>query len=68
MSLKSEVIDNIREAACRRFGNESERPEMEVWADDDFADWVSSHENRVRNIICHTPEFKAAPFCGGGHH
>jgi len=68
MSVKEEFIDNVKEAARRRSANESERPQMEVWPDDDFADWLSSHEDRARNIICHTPEFRATPLCGVGHH
>jgi hypothetical protein len=49
-----------------RFANGDARPFVEVWPDDDFADWVSAHSDRTRNIICRTPEFKATPYCGAG--
>lgn len=45
------------------------RPGIEVWPDEDgFALWVAAHEDPVRTLICNTPEFRAAPFCGRGYH
>jgi hypothetical protein len=67
MSFKTEMMDEIRDGEELRFANGNARPFMEVWPDDDFADWVSAHSDRVRNIICHTPEFRAAPYCGVGY-
>ena len=67
MSFKKEMMDEIKAGEELRFANGNARPFVEVWPDDDFADWVSAHSDRVRNIICHTPEFRAAPYCGVGY-
>ncbi len=67
MSFKTEMMDEIQDGEGLRFSNGHDRPSVEVWPDDDFADWVSGHSDRVRNIICHTPEFKATPYCGVGY-
>ncbi len=65
MSFKKEMMEDIRTLRAR---NGNERPFMEVWPDDEFAEWVSGHTDKVRNIICHTPEFRATPYCGVGYH
>jgi hypothetical protein len=52
-----------------RMMDEGNRPVIETWPEaDDFALWVSSHEDKVRCVICATPEFKDSPFCGRGSH
>jgi hypothetical protein len=68
MSLKKDMMDGISNTEGARITNAGDRPAIEVWPDDDFAEWVSAHEDRVRNIICNTSEFRAAPYCGVGHH
>lgn len=67
MSFKTEMMDEIRDGQAARLSNGNERPSVEVWPDDDFGDWVSAHEDRARNIVCHTPEFAATPYCGVGY-
>jgi hypothetical protein len=66
MSFKKDIMDKIRDGEGHRAKDEADRPFMEVWPDDEFAEWVSGHEDRVRNIICNTPEFRATPYCGVG--
>jgi hypothetical protein len=68
MSFRKDMMDGISDTEGFRVTNAGDRPAIEVWPDDDFAEWVSAHEDRVRNIICNTPEFRAAPYCGVGHH
>ncbi|MGO9571520.1 MAG: hypothetical protein ACLP5H_28690 [Desulfomonilaceae bacterium] len=67
MSFKKDMMDDIRDWEGRRVKNEGDRPFMEVWPDDGFAEWVSAHEDRVRNIICNTPEYRATPYCAVGY-
>ena len=66
MSFKKDMMDDIRDWEGRRVKYEGDRPFMEVWPDDGFAEWVSAHQDRVRNIICNTPEYRATPYCGVG--
>jgi hypothetical protein len=66
MSLKKEMMDEIRDGQELRFENGNDRPSVEVWPEEHFADWISAHSDRTRNIICHTPEFRATPYCGVG--
>ena len=68
MSFRKEMMDGISDTEGVRITNEAYRPSVEVWPDDDFAEWVSAHEDRVRHIICNTPEFRATPYCGVGSH
>jgi hypothetical protein len=67
MSFKEEFLSNIVNSQAQRFENAGNRPMIEVWPDDD-GDWVVSHENQARRILCVTPEFESAPFCGRGLH
>jgi hypothetical protein len=67
MSFKTEMMDGIRDTEGFRIKNGNDRPFIEVWPDDEFAEWVSSHTDKARNIICNTPEFKATPYCGVGY-
>jgi hypothetical protein len=62
MSTKDEFMEEIK-----NIGKRDNRPFIEVWPDDEFADWVSRHTDKVRNVICHTPEFSATPYCGVGY-
>ncbi len=67
MSFKDEFLSFIRKNQAERFENAASRPLVEVWPDDD-SDWVASHEDPVRQILCMTPEFESTPFCGRGYH
>jgi hypothetical protein len=67
MSFKEEFLSNIRDSQKQRFENARNRPMIEVWPDDD-GDWIASHENQTRRILCVTPEFANSPFCGRGSH
>ena len=63
--FEQEVVDGLE---ARMTGHET-RPSVEVWPEDDeFSDWVATHEDQVRAIVCNTPEFKDSPFCGPGLH
>jgi hypothetical protein len=67
MSFKKQMMEEIKAREELRFASGNVRPFVEVWPDDDFADWISAHEDRVRNIICHTTELRATPYCGAGY-
>lgn len=67
MSFKKDMMNEIRDGEELRIRNGNDRPSVEVWPDDEFAEWVLAHEDGVRNIICNTPEFRATPYCGVGY-
>ncbi len=67
MGFKEEFLSNIKNSQSERFENASNRPLIEVWQDDD-SDWIASHEDQVRRVLCMTPEFESSPFCGKGLH
>jgi len=69
MGFKEEFVDAINAGLGSRTQQLSLRPSVEVCpGDDDDALWVSSHQNRIRTVICNTPEFRDTPFCGAGYH
>jgi hypothetical protein len=69
MSFKKEFTEKIKDGVSDSYGRDVSRPNIEVWPDEDgFGQWVASHEDKVRTVICGTPEFKDAPFCGRGSH
>jgi hypothetical protein len=67
MGFKEEFLSNIKDSQAERFENASNRPLIEVWQDDD-SDWIASHEDQARQVLCTTPEFESTPFCGKGLH
>ncbi len=67
MSFRKDIMDTNRDGEGQRAKDEGDPPFMEVWPDDEFAEWVSAHGDRAGNIICHTPEFRATPYCGVGY-
>lgn len=69
MSAKNEFVNDISENLEERVEAQGNRPGIEVWPDDDgFGRWVASHSDRVRSVICSTPEFADSPYCGRGFH
>ncbi|MGC8658399.1 MAG: hypothetical protein ACP5U1_04935 [Desulfomonilaceae bacterium] len=69
MSATGEFVGNINEGVGQRIENQNYRPNIEVWPEeDDFGRWVASHQDRVRSVICNSPEFADSPFCGRGAH
>lgn len=69
MSVREDFAETAKELFGVQVGARESRPSVEVWPEeDDFGRWVASHTDRVRTIVCETPEFKDAPFCGRGHH
>jgi hypothetical protein len=68
MSIRSDLISALNENEESRFNDRDNRPMVEVWPDDEFAFWVSRHQDGSRHIICNTPEFMDTPFCGVGYH
>ncbi|MBM4327998.1 MAG: hypothetical protein FJ118_12645 [Deltaproteobacteria bacterium] len=67
MSLKSEFEQNLISTRDQRIAEQDTRPVME-FLPDDFDLWVASHDDRVRAVVCSTPEFESSPFCGSGIH
>ncbi len=67
MSLKKKFLSDIKKTESERFENSGNRPLIEIWPDDE-SDWIMSHEDQVRQVLCITPEFESTPFCGKGLH
>ncbi len=69
MSVREDFNETINQDFSNRVESQGNRPGVEVWPqEEDFGRWVASHEDRVRSVICESPEFKDAPFCGRGYH
>jgi hypothetical protein len=68
MSIRSDLLNALKETEESRLNDRDNRPMVEVWPDDEFAFWVSQHQDASRHIICSTPEFMDTPFCGVGFH
>jgi hypothetical protein len=69
MSIREDFVEAVKEGLGARVEAQAKRPTVEVWPEeDDFGRWIASHTDRVRTVICETPEFKDAPFCGRGSH
>jgi hypothetical protein len=69
MSMKEDFVEAIEEGFSARVEAQDTRPTVEVWPEeDDFGRWVASREHRVWSVVCKTPEFEDAPFCGRGYH
>ncbi|MBI5568553.1 MAG: hypothetical protein HY914_01260 [Desulfomonile tiedjei] len=63
--FEQEVVDGLE---AQMIG-EKNRPTVEGWSEDeDYSDWVATHGDQIRTIICNTPEFRDSPFCGPGLH
>ncbi|MEW6114251.1 MAG: hypothetical protein AB1664_19105 [Thermodesulfobacteriota bacterium] len=67
MSLKSELAQDLISTLDERIAEQDSRPVIE-FLPDDFDLWVASHEDKVRAVLCSTPEFESTPFCGSGFH
>jgi hypothetical protein len=66
--MKKEFEKKIKDNLSERIGEQEVRPHVEVWPEeDDFARWVASKRDKVRSVICNTPEYKDMPFCGRGY-
>lgn len=69
MSIRENFVEAIKEGLGTRLSDRETRPTVEVWPEeDDFERWVASHTDRVRSVVCGSPEFKDSPFCGRGNH
>jgi hypothetical protein len=66
MSIKQDDVEDIRHWEGFRFKN-GDTPFIEVWPEDEFADWISTHANEDRNKVCKTQEFRATPCCAVGY-
>jgi hypothetical protein len=66
--LGSESMSLLTRSNNDRFEEEMSRPRIEIWPDDDWAAWVSSHDEKRRTLICNLPSMKATPFCAMGYH
>ena len=69
MAIRDEFLDGIERGLGDRVDGANVRPNIEVWPEeDDFSRWVAAHQEKVRSIICRTPEFADTPHCGRGFH
>jgi hypothetical protein len=69
MSMKEDFVEAVKGGLAARVEAQETRSNIEVWPEeDDFGRWVASREHRVRSVVCETPEFEDAPFCGRGYH
>jgi hypothetical protein len=69
MSVREDFVEAVQVGRGTRVADRETRPAVEVWPEeDDFGRWVASHTDRARAIVCGSPEFKDAPFCGRGNH
>ncbi len=69
MSIRDDFTNDVKSGAGDRIESASYRPNIEVWPEeDDFGKWVASHQDKVRMVICASPEFADSPYCGRGHH
>jgi hypothetical protein len=69
MSFKKKFLNDIEEGLGDRIKSQGARPGVEVWPEEDeFVRWVSAHRDPVRSVVCNSPEFRDAPFCGRGYH
>lgn len=66
--LGDESMNVLTRSNSDRFEEELTRPKIEVWPDDDWAQWVSSHDENRRTLICNLPSMKSSPFCAMGYH
>jgi hypothetical protein len=66
--FKREFTSALNDTFEARVEAQDSRPMVEEWPYDDFAQWVSSHQDKARHVICNTIEFRDSPFCGSGYH
>ncbi len=59
MAVVSDFPQMSGEGEGRARGEQTERR-----IHDQFIEWVSSHEEQVHEILCHSREFRKEPFCG----
>jgi hypothetical protein len=69
MSVREDFVEAVKGGLGARIADQDTRPAVEVWPEEDgFGRWVASHTDRARAVVCASPEFKDAPFCGRGNH
>lgn len=64
----SDGMKALTESNSDRIKETMSRPAIEIWPDDDWAQWVSSHDETRRTLICNLPSMKSTPFCSMGYH
>jgi hypothetical protein len=68
------ILKAVRDAERARREEELTRPRVEIWADpeDDWAEWVRSHERRKMGNpvdLCEISlKMRASPLCSIGYH
>lgn len=65
---RGELFRFLNETQDARIEEEMTRPRVEVWPDDPYQQWVLSHDESRRSLICHLPSMQASPFCAMGYH
>ncbi len=65
---KGDLFRLLNETSDIRIEEEMSRPRVEIWPTDSWQQWVSSHDESRRSLICNLPSMKASPFCAMGYH
>jgi hypothetical protein len=67
--IRSSEMKVLTDTNDVRIQEESTRPRVEVWPDEDGWDlWVLSHDSSRRSLLCNLPSMRATPFCALGIH
>jgi len=65
---RGDVFRFLNDTSDIRIEEEMSRPRVEIWPDDPYQQWVLSHDESRRSLICNLPSMKASPFCAMGYH
>jgi hypothetical protein len=67
--IESREMESLVRTNNIRMHEEITRPRVEIWPDEDGWDqWVLSHEEKRRSLLCNLSSMSASPFCALGHH
>ena len=67
--MTEDPVKDVKKTSDLWINEMNTRPRLEIWpADDDWGQWVASHEKRAMSELCENAVFKDSPFCGPGYH
>ena len=67
--IESSEMESLVRTNHIRVDEETTRPRVEIWPDEDGWDqWVLSHAEKRRSLLCNLSSMAASPFCGLGYH
>ena len=67
--IESSEMESLVRTNHIRMDEENTRPRVEIWPDEDGWDqWVLSHAETRRSLLCNLSSMAASPFCGLGYH